>query len=130
MFYLRFTPDPAADLHRKTSYDTLEDWEAEEVDEAGLYHGRRVVQFGTEIAAEMGGLCGYLLDVDSLSEAIEMACAGSVSNFSYLPYGDIRSDSWAIFEGEEARVRAAFGDADMFIPTAILYVECKTEAME
>jgi hypothetical protein len=88
-YFLRFTDNPNSDLERGTSIHASDDGENTILD----------------------GLCGYLLEAESLEEAIEEAKDGQWQfDFVGTP---------VIFKGKYSQESNLVPDGDLFIPISI-----------
>jgi hypothetical protein len=123
-YFLRFTKDADRDMQNGRSLWFVYDDEEVERMKAG---GKELIF--VEDAGESGewatfhnGLCGHGLEAETLEEAIEEAKT-RVGNF-----GNIRTDSWAIFEGDYVDDDIMEGDA--FKPRKVVYVSKSTSSFD
>jgi len=123
--YLRFTTDHEDDAQRGTSYHDIGFYKGEDVEIDARYaagrdeNGKEIILMDDRYISVIGGLCGYLMEAETLEDAIEEAKAGN------YPYGSIGFDAWVIFEGEDPRIQNVFGDGDIFRPIRVLHVATK-----
>jgi hypothetical protein len=119
-FFLRFTKDAERDLKNGRSlwfvYDEEEVARMKAEDKEMIF----VKEAGDsgEWATFHNGLCGHGLNAETLEEAIEEAKTRS-NNF-----GSIKTDSWAIFEGDYATGNDIM-EGDIFTPERVAYF-CKS----
>jgi hypothetical protein len=122
-FYLRFTERASEDLERSTSYHDLEKYVGEdseidaEMEKGTDAYGQKIIVIDGRYHSVIGGLCGYMLMAATLEEAID-----EVQQMTSLPYGNIATDKWTIFEGMNDGVTNVFGDGDIFRPLQVVHI--------
>ena len=118
--YLRYTENPTDDLARNTSYHDLGFYQGEDAEIDAGHEGKPNVEvFDGRYAEVIGGLCGYLMQAETLEDAI----AEVKANPGNFPYVSPETSTWAVYEGTDPQINNTFGDGDIFRASRLLFVE-------
>ena len=118
--YLRYTENPTEDLARNTSYHDLGFYQGEDSEIDAEYSQKANVEvLDGRYVEVIGGLCGYLLEAETVEDAITEVKQHPVN----FPYVSPETSTWGIYEGYDPHINNTFGDGDIFRATALLHVE-------